>query len=119
MDSCCLNTVSTCPSPNFISWEDIKTESMEDKEIQALKIVIKSGFPEDSRSLPNLVKPYAAYQSSLYILDKVVMLGDRVVIPLVLRPRALHSPPTSCCSPRKRQDESESSRCGLLAWNSR
>ena len=63
---------------------------MEDKEIQALKIVIKSGFPEDCRSLLSLVKPYAAYKSSLYILDNVVMLGDRVVVPHALRPRVLH-----------------------------
>lgn len=89
-DSCCLDAVSTCPSPNFISWEDIKTETVEDKEMQALMCVIKSGFPEDSRSLPSLVKPYAPYQSSLYILDSVVMLGDRVVVPHALRPRVLH-----------------------------
>ena len=36
------------------------------------------------------IKPYNPYQSSMYIVDNVVMLGDRVVVPQALRPSILH-----------------------------
>ena len=42
--------------------------------------------------LLDTVKPFAYYKSSLYIMDNVIMLGDRGVIPKVIRPRVLHLP---------------------------
>jgi hypothetical protein len=62
----------------------------EDSEMQDLMQYIISGFPEDARMLPAHIKPYNPYQSSLYIVDNVVMLGDQVVVPQALRHAVLH-----------------------------
>ena len=45
---------------------------------------IMSGFPEDARMLPAHVKPYKTYNSALYIVDRVIMFRDRVVVHLRL-----------------------------------
>ena len=92
--SCCVCTTASASAYNVVSWEHIKMATQEDKEMQDLMKFIKSGFPDDARILPAHVKPYNPYQSSMYIVDNVVMLGDRVVVP-----QALHPPPPACCTP--------------------
>jgi hypothetical protein len=57
----------------------------EDSKMQDLMKYIMSGFPEDARILPAHVKPYNPYQSALYIVDSLIMFGDRVVVPQALR----------------------------------
>ena len=59
--------------------------------MQELMKVIRSGFLDDARNLPAHIKPYAQYKLSLYIVDNVIMLGDRmVVVTQALRPSILH-----------------------------
>ena len=86
--SCCV--CATAPAWNVVTWRNIKLALQEDREMQDLMAAIKSGFPLDSRALPSHVRPYAPNQLSLYTVDDVVMLGDRVIIPQGLRPAVLH-----------------------------
>ena len=53
--------------------------------MQNLMKYIMSGFPEDAHA-----KPYNTYKSALYIVDMLIMFGERVVVPLALRQSVLH-----------------------------
>ena len=93
LHNCCTtptNGACAISTHNVISWDQIKGATAEDNEMQDLIKYIMSGFPEDARMLPAHVKPYKTYQSALYIVDGVVMLGDRVVVPRALRLSVLH-----------------------------
>ena len=74
----------------MITWDTVKMASKEDKEMQDLIQFIMVGFPEDARSLPPHIKPYNMYKSILYVVDDVVMMGDRVVVPKAIRQNILH-----------------------------
>ena len=88
--NCCVCTTAATSSHNVVSWQHIRMATEEDKEMQDLMKVIMSGFPDDARHLPAQIRPYAPYKLSLYIVDSVVMLGDRVVVPQALRSSILH-----------------------------
>ena len=88
--SCCTCTVTSRSSYNAINWDTVKQASKEDEETQDLIKVITDGFPEDARVLPAHLKPYNIYKSNLYVVDDVVMLGDKLVIPKALRQNVLH-----------------------------
>ena len=85
---CCA--CSTSSAYNVVSWEDIRIACREDSEMQDLVQTIISGFPEDARKLPSHTRQYNTYKDSLYVMGDVVMLGDRVVVPKILRPQILH-----------------------------
>ena len=91
-DCCSTSTPTACSASttNVVSWEQIRMATAEDTDMQDLKEYIMSGFPEDARLLPAHVKPYNTYKSALYIVDDVVMFGDRVVVPRALRQPVLH-----------------------------
>ena len=97
--SCCVCSTAVTSPHNVVSWKQIRMAPEEDKDMQELMKVIRSGFPDDARNLPAHIKPYAQYKLSLYIVDNVIMLGDRVVVPQALHPSILHPPPT-CSTPR-------------------
>ena len=88
--SCCVCSTAVTSPHNVVSWKQIRMAPEEDKDMQELMKVIRSGFPDDARNLPAHIKPYAQYKLSLYIVDNVIMLGDRVVVPQALRPSILH-----------------------------
>ena len=88
--SCCTCTEATRSSYNVITWDTVKMASEEDKDMQDLIKFIIAGFPEDARSLPSHIKPYNMYKASLYVVDNVVMMGDRIVVPRAIRQNILH-----------------------------
>ena len=88
--SCCTCTETSRSSYNAINWDAVKLASREDEETQDLIKLISAGFPEDARLLTPHLKPYNMYKSNLYVIDDVVMLGDKLVIPKALRQNVLH-----------------------------
>ena len=84
LHNCCTTTCSTT-TYNVVSWDQIKLATTEDGEMQNLMKYIMSGFPEDAHA-----KPYNTYKSALYIVDMLIMFGERVVVPLALRQSVLH-----------------------------
>ena len=81
-----LHTVS-----NMITWDAVKDHTAEDPTMQELTNAIHKGF--DSVKNPS-IKAYHRYAASMYTLDGVIMLGQKIVIPASLRPQilaALHS----------------------------
>ena len=76
-------------SSNVVSWAAVRSATAADTTLQSVLQLLVSGFPDDSRTLPATIRPYSSYSSSLYELDGVLMLSDRIVIPTSLRPDIL------------------------------
>ncbi|XP_021352553.1 uncharacterized protein LOC110449789 [Mizuhopecten yessoensis] len=52
---------------------------------------LEAGFPEDCRELSTELRPYHRFAASLCVVDGVVLMGQRVVIPLALRTHVLNA----------------------------
>ena len=88
--SCCTCTEASHSSYNVITWDTVKTARKEDKGTPDRVKIITVGFPEDARSLPTQIKPCNMYKSSLYIVDDVVMMWNRVMVPRAIWQNILH-----------------------------
>ena len=77
-----------------ITWDRVKSATQIDPNMNSLKEAIKSGFRGQKHDYSFDVQPFWAQRSELAIVDGVVMLEDRIVIPTSLRPlvcKSLHS----------------------------
>ena len=73
---------------------EIRAETHRDDTLQALKMVILRGWPEDKKCLPPQVLPYFSMRDEFTVENGLIFRGERVVIPSSLRPvtkRKLHS----------------------------
>ena len=70
---------------NTVTWDMIKSATESDPTMQKLIGLIHYGFPVDGRSLPANLRAFSSYSSSLYLLDGIIMLSDRIVIPKSLQ----------------------------------
>ena len=70
---------------HVISWADVKTSTTSDNTIRSVLELVREGFPDDARQLAPNLRPYYPLRHSLYELDGVLMLGDRIIIPAMLR----------------------------------
>ena len=75
---------------NIITWNMVKTETAEDPTLKAVKEMITKG-PADIKDLHQNVKPYHRYFSHLYVVDGVIMIGQRIIIPQSLRHQLLQT----------------------------
>ena len=82
----CMGAIKSVP---FTTWDQVRTVTASDPLMQQLHNVIVDGFPDDARQLAANLRPYARYSDSLCIADGVVMSGNRIVIPPVLRQKML------------------------------
>ena len=62
-----------------------KEETGKDERLQAVKEVVKKGWPQTKQNLPNRVKTYFDYRDELVWHDGLLLRGDRVVVPKFLR----------------------------------
>ena len=74
---------------NLVGWEAVKEATVSDETLQQLGSVIREGFPQLPRDLPVALCPYPRYSSSLCCVDGVILMGQRIVIPVSLRPSIL------------------------------
>ena len=63
----------------------IKVATEQDETMQRLKSVIVNGWPEEKGDVPLSVTPYFSFRDELTITDGIILKGNRVVIPSVLR----------------------------------
>ena len=61
-------------------------ETNNDETMKELKNVITKGWPDDKSQVAESVKPYFKHRDELAIHDALIYRGERVIIPLVLRP---------------------------------
>ena len=75
---------------NLISWDMVKKATAEDDTLTHLKEVLSLGMP-GLHDLRQDIKPYHRYASHLYEIDGVVMMNNRIVIPVSLREQLLQA----------------------------
>jgi hypothetical protein len=63
----------------------------DDTELQALKSLIREGWPEDRRDLPPGMSLYWDFREELSIYNGVVFRGNRICIPKIMRPAMLQN----------------------------
>ena len=75
---------------NVVTWEMIKESTANDDTLKQVTHAVKNGFPQ-IQDIPQNVCPFHRYASQLYIIDGVLMLGEKVVVPTCLRGQILEA----------------------------
>ena len=68
-----------------INWNQIKLACLDDPTMIELARTIQKGWPKTGKKLSEDIKPYFPYRYILHIVDGVIFLQDRIVIPKGLR----------------------------------
>ena len=74
-----------------VTWERVKEETERDKEITSVIQLAQEGFPVKYKDMPEELAQYWVHRDKLYVVDSVLLLGDRVVIPKLLREESLRN----------------------------
>ena len=74
---------------NVITWDMVKEGTANDDTLKQVADAVKNGFPQ-IQDLPHDVRPYHRYASQLYIVDSVLMFGQKIV-PTCLRKHILEA----------------------------
>ena len=66
---------------NAVTWDRVKQATLRDEDLQQLKSYIINSFPPYSKTLPSNIQPYWRHRHDLSIVDEVILVGDRILIP--------------------------------------
>ena len=75
----------TIANSDSIDWNQIKRGYLNDPTMVKLAQFIQKGWPETSRELCDDVEPYFPHRFALHIVDGIILLHDRIVVPIGLR----------------------------------
>ena len=86
------NSQSEFETVNAISYLPMRSDKIEkiraateiDQSLQALKVTIQQGWPDDKSGVDPLVIPYFHVRDELALSDGLVFRGERLVIPASL-----------------------------------
>ena len=84
--TCALNAVVS-----VVTWDMVREATASDPTFISLISFLEDGFPDDCRELPADVRPYHRFAASLCVVDGVVLMGQRIVIPPALREPVLNA----------------------------
>ena len=76
---------STLNKVSAVTWDRVKQMTLRDHTLQQLKTYIINSFPLSADTLPPELLPYWRYRHELSIVDEVILVGDRILIPPPLR----------------------------------
>ena len=68
-----------------VNWNQIKLSCLEDPTMIQLAHTIQRGWPDTSKELPVDIKPYFQYRYILDIVDGIIFLQNRIVVPMGCR----------------------------------
>ena len=91
-DSLAVLSISDNENIQAISWELVKQETYDDELMRKLILLINSTFPDDESEMPPALLPYWSVRNNLYVAGAVILMGDQVLIPPVLRDSVAQSP---------------------------
>ena len=86
-----LISANTVSAFRAITWDLVKQTTSNDGDSQDLIHFILSGFPTHKSALPANISGFWNQREHLHIIDTVVMIGERIVIPKPLRPEIIQS----------------------------
>ena len=72
-----------------IDWNQVRKSYLNDPTMVKLARIIQWGWPESSKDLPSDIKVYFAYRFQLHIVNGIIFLQDRIVVPVGLRGKFL------------------------------
>ena len=72
-----------------LTWPRLKEAVAASPVCQSLLELLDTGLPEDRSDWPELLQPYFPYRHHLVDLDRVILAGERPLIPPSLRPEVL------------------------------
>ena len=84
--TCGLNAVT-----NVVTWDMVREATASNPTFIRLINLLEEGFPDDCRELPLELRPYQRYATSLCVVDGVVLMGQRIVVPPSLRQPILNA----------------------------
>ena len=61
--------------------QQLQDEINSDADMEALKSIIITGWPETRRQLPPPLRPYLSFCDEMSVEDSIILKGDRTVIP--------------------------------------
>lgn len=70
--------------------QEFQNVTHEDEEMQMLIKFIQEGWPNESRNIPDVLKPYHTFADELCVIDGLIFKGDRLVVPRKLRKELLN-----------------------------
>ena len=82
--------VLTCKSPNLgvepvnIDWDNIRRFTMNNPTLVRLARVIQHGWPEYAKELADDIKVYFPYRFVLHIVNGIIFMHNRIVVPIGL-----------------------------------
>jgi len=74
-----------------ITWDTVKSESVNDPLIKLLSSMVTTGFPSMRSEMPPDISQYWDYRHGLNATDGVILYNDRIVIPSSLREKVLQN----------------------------
>ena len=75
-----------------ITWDTVKDATASDHNLQKLAHMITQGFPATKPlTCSSTMEEFWRHRDNLHLIDEVIMMGDRIVIPKSLRPEVLQS----------------------------
>ena len=80
-----LNLQITDVTRTNVNWNQIKLSCLEDPTMIQLAHIIQRGWPDTAKEVPLDVKPYFQYRYILHIVDGIIFLQNRIVVPMGLR----------------------------------
>lgn len=72
-----------------ISWDKVRLSTSSDRLMQHLIVQIEEGFPDNRAETAADIRDFHHIKDDLYMMDGVVMFGERIVMPLGLWKEAI------------------------------
>ena len=66
--------------------DEIHIATERDESLSCLKNTIMKGSPPNKEAVPNSLTPYFSYRDELTVHNRIIMRGERIVIPTAMRP---------------------------------
>ncbi len=82
--SCHVDAVIRCLPVSQSKLTEIKRETRKDEQLQTVERFIMKGWPEYAKSVPNNVQSFYKWKDSLSVSDGLIVLGNRIVIPIAM-----------------------------------
>ena len=85
IDSIVVSPLSSQSRTRAITWDIVREETAKEQHMKSLVSLINSVFPEQKNELPSELVPYWPIRNNLYVVDGVILMKDKVVLPHSLR----------------------------------
>ena len=85
IDGTFISPLSFQSRTRAITWDVVKEETSKDQSMQNLMSLINTVFPQQKNELPAELMPYWSIRDNLYVIDDVILMKDKIVLPPTLR----------------------------------